>query len=177
VNEPMRVAEVLALVLECWPNFEITEMQHKIMHRQLDEFPQSVVVAAVDALSREQPNFFPGWGAVAKRAIELSSPPVVNATDALDEVMSEIARCGSYGTPRITNEATNVVIRALGGWRAVCMMSAEHLPHQFNSLYKPVAERVAQERALPASARAVIERASGLAGLETGERKALGMGD
>lgn len=160
------LAQLVMLICSSWRTMgELDDADRIVARRQLSELDFAAATSAVDLLAREKPEWFPGWGAVAAKAIELTNP-VDDEALALAEVQQAFASIGRYGIPVWSTPAIAETVRALGGWVRCCDMAAEHFPRQFNQLYSRCAGRARQQALLPASARHLLD---GLRLKEVGE--------
>lgn len=149
------LARVVTLVCASWRNLgELDDADRLVARRQLGDLDRDAVVAAVDVLARER-EWFPGWGMLAAKAVEMSNP-VGDESEALAEVQRAFSTIGRYGRPVWSSPAVAETVAALGGWSRCCDMAAEHFPRQFSALYARCAGRARRDALMPPSARALV---------------------
>ena len=75
-------------------------------------------VAAVRLLQTEK--FMPRVADLRRSVYRVMHPDAITPGEAWQQVMREISRVGSYGTPRFDDQRVAAAVNAVG-WRAICM--------------------------------------------------------
>lgn len=126
----MRRVDVLMLIqyaAERWPSFRLPETQEALDVRvlawsdALGDLDVTAVRAAMVSLGGE---FCPALDRLRVEALRLADPDagMPSFGDAWAEVKQEISRVGSYGQPEWSHPAIANAVRAVGGWKTLCMM-------------------------------------------------------
>lgn len=147
------------LVRRYWQNFKPVPGTFETWERLLGDLDPRALVSAIDELAITHSDFPPGPGAFRKRAIELSSPAVPSADQALAEVYQQLASVGSYGTPTWSHPAVGNAVDAMGGWRYLCGSEDQMADRaHFLKLYGSIETRHTAEALMPPSVAALLNR-------------------
>lgn len=131
----------------------------------------AVVLGAVRALAAEGERFAPNPGQVRRKAVELGSPPVPTADQALAELNTLMSRVGHMGRPEFSHPAIADTVLAMGGWYQLCVSEAGVADRaHFLKLYGTVEARHTQAALLPPSVAAL------LSGIDLSAQRALPTG-
>lgn len=156
----------MALVVSYWPHYKPSPETFKAGERLLLDLPQGPVVAAIDALAVEEPEFAPGAGRIRARAVDLMDP-VPDEAAAWSEVLAQVSAVGAVGTPEWSHPAVSTAVESMG-WRTICHSTNREADRaHFFRIYGNVRTR-SQPLALPPSVQETVASLASTLALEGG---------
>lgn len=165
-------AELFAVMVSLWPNNKANEATARLYDEALSDLPFPLARRAVARLARTA-RWFPTVAEIREQAVDLEHGGRRLGLEAWGDVLAEVRRTGSYGSPRFDDPLVASCIRAMG-WREVCLSTNDTADRaRFVELYDGLAQKdraakaAGPSLALPDASRNVTLRnvASLLAGI------------
>jgi hypothetical protein len=148
------VAEVMAFLSAVHPGFEMTTDTIRAYHVLLCDIEPGLLMAAAIHLSASS-KWFPKASELREASLDMAlgedGPP--NAEEAWAEVVGEVRRIGSYGTPDFSHESVGLAVEGIGGWGTLCrsdniVADRAHYMKVYAGLCKASRERTLRHPAL-----------------------------
>ncbi len=155
VNE---VVAVLALVAATYPDrFEVTDARIDVYAALLSDLDIDALLLATRQCLATSPH--PPTPAELRTTVAaLTRPALPTWGDAWRELLDQIGRVGSYGTPAWSSPLVAEAVRQFGPWRETCAMEiADTGTHraQFRQIFEAVGARAHFDQSLLPDARAL----------------------
>ncbi|RMD57454.1 hypothetical protein D6833_13885 [Candidatus Parcubacteria bacterium] len=148
--EILNVLHKLALV---YPQQEVPEETVEMYVRLLDDLPVDALRAAALQLATTS-KWFPTVAEIREAAFALMEHQsgLPSAYEAWQEVMRQAFEVGHTGKPQFSHPAIMEAVKAIGGWRYVCMSTNQVADRaRFVDAYEQLVQRARyKERMLPA---------------------------
>ena len=157
-----QVTALLGVIAAAHPDrFEITDERIDVYADLLADVPFDALKAATRQHLATSPHP-PTVAELRKGAQAVTAPALPDWGEAWREMLDEIGRVGSYGTPSWSSPLVAEAVRQFGPWREVCAMEiADTGTHraQFRQVYEALSARVQRTTALLPDVRALaVER-------------------
>ncbi len=117
-----RVAKALVPILVTWPEEGMPPERLAAYVLVLEDLEEDLLQAAVKVCLASC-RFFPKPADIRNAAFELRTrgENLPDPMGAWGEVLSEISRVGSYGSPIFSSELITKAVRYVGGWQRLCL--------------------------------------------------------
>ena len=162
MHDRQEFGKIMVYLASLYPRFELTEATIEAYHDILHDIDTELLKAAARHLGATG-TFFPAAAEIRKAAFEIQANAigVPSAAEAWGEVMREIRRIGSYGSPEFSSELITKAVHGLGGWRMLCLSENNVADRaHFLKIYDAYLQRYQQDAAMLPEIRELVERLS-----------------
>jgi hypothetical protein len=140
-------SELFAVLVSLWPNNKADEATGRLYGEALADLDYELARRAVGRLARIA-KWFPTVAEIREQAVNLEQGATRKGLEAWGDVVAEIRRTGSYGSPRFSDPLVCEALRGIGTWRDICLSTNDTADRaRFVELYDAIAARGRTEAA------------------------------
>jgi hypothetical protein len=148
--------KILAILSAAYPNFSLPKATGELYIKMLTDIPAKLGEAAALAHIAES-QYYPTVAELRTKALKFATQDALpQSGEAWGEVVREIKRVGSYGTPQFSHDAIKKAVDAVG-WKNICLSTDPGVERaHFMRIYEQLRAREEEQALIPAKVKELM---------------------